>query len=155
MKRTADSSAMAKRTVAAGGRRKVSKRTLNRCQRVAIGTGATACTGLALSVYHCTEAICTLTNSPPLLACALAICIDVGMATSELACIVAKGTAERAYRWANLYAWTAVGLSSVLNAIGTGVHGTSVNLVACAVGACIPALVFMLCKCTGYLWTGE
>src|SRR5271166_7205632 len=92
--------------------RKVSKM----ARRVALVVGGVGVGVLGLSVHHCTEAISLLTGSHWALAGLLAIGIDAGMVSAELAELVAHGSkAERSVGpWANAYVVAAVVLSVFL-----------------------------------------
>ncbi len=58
-------------------------------RRAALAVGAIAAALLALSVWHCTESISTLTGSPLVLAAAMAVGIDAGMVACEVAATIA------------------------------------------------------------------
>jgi hypothetical protein len=118
-------------------------------QKIALGVGAVGCFVLALSVWHCTEALNILTGSPLFLAALLAIGIDVGMVACEMASILGSGEAKK---WADRYIGLAVALSAILNSVASGSHATGFAFLAYAVGACIPLLVFVLGKVAGHLW---
>ena len=110
-----------------------------------------ACTGLALSVVHCTQSLAAFTGSHWLLAGTLAVTIDAGMIACEVAEIVSHDTSAYAQvkPWARTYIIMAVLLSMLLNAFGMGMHAeASTRFASYAVGAVIPVLVFVLG--TGY-----
>src|SRR5262245_7541300 len=134
------------RRPAAPGRFRTARRS------VAAGVGGVGVVLLALSVWHCTEALVVLTGSPALLAAMLAIGIDLGLVASELAAIIGQGE-RRARCWANAYVIAAIVLSAGLNALANGLHADEGYVwLARGVGLVIPALVFILSKLTGLLW---
>src|SRR5262249_48201962 len=109
--------------------------------------GGTGCSVLALSVWHCTDALALLTGSPPFLAFLLAVGIDCGL----VACEVAGAVARRAARW---YVDLAVALSAALNAVGSGQHAAEgFEALAYGVGALVPVLVLILGTVASHLWT--
>ncbi len=121
-------------------------------QRIAIAVGSVGCFVLLLSVWHCTEALTTLTGSPVALAALLAIGIDCGMVACEMATIIGTGEAKK---WGERYIVLAVALSMVLNSLASGMHAERFEWLAYGVGAIIPVLVFILGKVAGLLWKGE
>src|SRR5262245_47476264 len=74
---------------------------------LAAGVGGVGVVLLALSVWHCTEALVVLTGSPAFLAVLLAVGIDMGLVASELAAIV-RHDDRRARCWANAYVVSAI-----------------------------------------------
>jgi hypothetical protein len=130
-----------------------SKHVLSSPRRMAVGVGCVGVAVLALSVYHCTEAISLLTGSPILLAALLAVGIDCGMVVTEMAAIIAAHDAvPNCRRWANAYIVAAVLLSMLLNSVASGLHAEQFRVLAYCVGAIIPVLVLMLGKVAGLLW---
>jgi VIT1/CCC1 family predicted Fe2+/Mn2+ transporter len=120
---------------------------------MAVAVGGVGVTVLALSVWHCTEAISLLTGSPLLLAVLLAIGIDCGMVGTEMAAIMAAHDTEpNCRRWANAYIVASVLLSMLLNSVASGLHASRFQMLAYGVGAIIPVLVFILGKVAGLLW---
>src|SRR5277367_2560045 len=97
-------------------KRKQPRKAASLARRVALAVGGVGVGVLGLSVHHCTEAISLLTGSHWALAGLLAIGIDAGMVSAELAELVAHGSmAERSVRpWANAYVLVAVVLSVLL-----------------------------------------
>src|SRR5262245_47470520 len=119
---------------------------------IAAGVGGVGVVLLALSVYHCAEALMVLTGSPIMLAAMLAIGIDLGLVASELAAIIGSND-RRARCWANAYVIAAIVLSAGLNELANGLHADEGYVwLARGVGLGIPALVFILSKLTGLLW---
>lgn len=118
-------------------------------QRIAVAVGGVGVFVLALSLWHCTQALATLTGSPIALAALLAIGIDAGMVVCELAAIVADGEGQR---WASRYVLAAVILSTCLNAFASAQHAERWTWLAALVGAAIPVLVYMLARVAGHLW---
>ncbi len=131
-------------------KRPAQRKRLSPCQRVALCVGSVASFVLLLSVWHCTEAIALLTGSPLILAVLLALGIDAGMVMCEIASICSASSAKR---WADRYIIGSVCLSSVLNSVASGAHASTLPVLAYAVGALVPVLVFVLAKVAGHLWT--
>ena len=123
--------------------------TLRSRQKLALVVGSVGVSVLALSLWHCTAALATLTGSPLVLAGLLAIGIDAGMVVAELAHIAADGDARK---WAGRYVATAVALSVGLNAFASMAHAERWLWLAAIVGAVIPLLVYMLFRIAGHLW---
>lgn len=123
--------------------------TLKGRQRLALAIGGVGVSVLALSLWHCTTALATLTGSPLFLAALLAIGIDAGMVAAELAHIAADGAART---WAARYVGTAVALSVALNALASAQHAERLTWLAALVGGIIPLLVYMLARVAGHLW---
>ena len=119
-------------------------------QRVSLVVGGLGCFVLLLSVWHCTEALQSLTGSPFALAVLLAVGIDFGLVACEVGSIIGRGKAKL---WANRYIGLAVLLSSILNSYASGTHAEQMVWLAYVVGTLIPVLVFILAKVAGYLWT--
>lgn len=118
-------------------------------QRIAIAVGSVGVFVLVLSLWHCTDALASLTGSPLALAALLAIGIDAGMVACELAHISTDGDTRR---WAGRYVLAAVALSVGLNAFASAEHASRWPALAAAVGATIPLLVYMLARVAGHLW---
>jgi hypothetical protein len=120
-------------------------------QRVSLCVGGLGCFVLLLSVWHCTEALQSLTGSPFALAVLLAIGVDLGMVACEVGSIIGQGKAKV---WSNRYIGLAVLLSSILNSFASGKHAENETIwLAYVVGALIPVLVFILAKVSSHLWT--
>jgi hypothetical protein len=120
-------------------------------RRLALVVGGVGCFVLLLSVWHCTEALAVLTGSSAPLAFLMAVGIDCGLVACEVAGILArKGAAKR---WAGWYVAVAVVLSAMLNALACGRNAEECRVVAYGVGAVVPALVLMLSRVAGCLWT--
>ena len=127
-----------------------STRALTARRRIALAVGAVGTFVLALSVWHCTEALSALTGSPVFLAMLLAIGIDAGMVVCELAGLASAGPAKR---WADTYVYAAAALSAVLNSWASGAHASGAAWLAYSIGAVIPGLVLVLAKVAGHLWS--
>lgn len=136
-------------TVKASKASKGKKTSLKTRQKLSIIVGSVGVSVLALSLWHCTEALSELTGSPIVLAAMLAIGIDAGMVVSELAHIVASGEAQK---WAGRYVATAVALSVALNSFASAQHAERFTWLAAIVGAIVPVLVYMLARVAGHLW---
>src|SRR5580700_8062456 len=97
--------------------KKQHRKGMKHARRLACTVGAVGVGVLGLSVVHCTESIGLLTGSHWALAGLLAIGIDAGMVTSELAELASHGTkaGERVRPWARGYTVAAVLLSILLN----------------------------------------
>lgn len=134
------------------GRKKATgaRRALTARRRIALAVGGVGTFLLALSVWHCTEALAALTGSPIALALLLAVGIDCGMVACEVASLASAGPARR---WADGYVAVAVALSALLNSWASGANATGSAWLAYAVGALIPLLVFGLGKVAGHLWS--
>lgn len=150
---------VARRLVLAKPKRRTVRRVaLTVARRVALGVGGVGIGVLGLSVTHCTESISLLTGSHWCLACLLAVGIDAGMVTCELAELASHGSkAECKVRpWARAYIVAAVLLSVLLNAYAFGLHAADGMVwAAWVLGACIPVLVYALGRVAGHLWMGE
>ena len=128
---------------------RVKKNTLARKLSYAVGTVGVSVLGL--SVAHCTESITLLTGSHWTLAGLLAVGIDAGMVSSELAELVGKG--EQVKKWARAYTIIAVLLSILLNAYAFGLHAASgMQWASWTLGAVVPILVYILGRVAGYLY---
>jgi hypothetical protein len=112
---------------------------------------------LALSVFHCTEALMALTGSHAVLALLLAVGIDAGMVMCEFSILAAKGDKGRKVRgWSTAYIVLAVVLSCGLNGWASQHNAQDgLEVAAAAVGGLIPVLVFILGKVAGMLWEAE
>jgi hypothetical protein len=119
----------------------VETRTVAACKKLARIIRIIGVTVLGLSVVHCTEAITLLTGSYWLLSALLAIGIDAGMVTAELAEILAEDRQLR--RWSLGYIFTSITLSMGLNAYAFSLHA-QVKWAGAALGIVIPILVLML-----------
>jgi hypothetical protein len=124
-------------------------------QRPALLVGGVGAFVLLLSVWECCSGLHALTGMPYALASLLAVGIDLGMVTTEMAAVVSpKGT--DAHWWAERYIWLAVGLSVVLNAAAAASHAEGcLKAVAVAVGGVVPVLVYVAGRVAGGLWTGK
>ena len=130
---------------------RATRRVLSTRRRIALGVGGVGTFVLALSVSHCTDALVTTTGTPWVLAALLAVGIDCGMVACEVAATVAGKSARR---WAKGYVALAVGLSMLLNALASAQHaGPGYSVLAYAVGAVVPVLVFILGAVASKLWT--
>lgn len=130
---------------------RTSRRTLTSRQRVALAVGATGCSVLGLSVWHCTDALALLTGSPPFLAFLLAVGIDCGLVACEVSGVVGGALARR---YSRLYVALAVVLSAVLNAVASAQHAQAgFEALAYGVGALVPVLVLILGSVASHLWT--
>jgi hypothetical protein len=141
-----------------GRKQPAGRRVHKMARRVALVVGGVGVSVLGLSVHHCTEAISLLTGSHWALAGLLAIGIDAGMVSAELAELVAHGSkAERSVGpWANAYVVAAVVLSVFLNSYAFGLHAASGMVwAAWLLGATIPCLIYALGRVAGHLWIGE
>ncbi len=139
------------------GKRKVtpSRRRARPQKRLAVAVGGVGTFVLFLSVWECTTALNALTGMPYVLAGLLAIGIDVGMVTTEMAS-VASTKESNAHTWAERYIALAVGLSIVLNAAAAGFHAEGLwVLAAVPVGGVVPVFVFVAGRTAGSLYTGK
>lgn len=128
------------------------------CQRIAYAVGGCGVGVLGLSVVHCTESISLLTGSHWALSGLLAIGIDAGMVTCEIAGLAAHGTTveKKVCPWASRYVAVAVLLSMLLNAYAFGLHAPQgMAWAAWCLGVVLPALVWMLGRVAGELWLGR
>ncbi len=121
-------------------------------KRMALIVGGVGVAVLALSVFHCTEALMALTGSHAVLSLLLAVGIDAGMVACEMGLILAKDDRKVA-RWAMAYIILAVVLSCGLNGWASQHNAEEgLKVAAAAVGGLIPILVFILGKVAGLLW---
>jgi hypothetical protein len=127
------------------------RRSPRRAVRIVAGAvGGVGCSVLALSVWHCTEALSALTGSPLFLSALLAVGIDAGMVACEVATVVCDGQAKKT---AERFIVLAVALSVVLNATASAAHATGLMVgAAAAVGGVIPVLVYLLGRVAAYAW---
>jgi hypothetical protein len=128
---------------------------MRHARRLAAGVGAVGVGVLGLSVAHCTESIGLLTGSHWVLSALLAVGIDAGMVSSELAELAAHGTkaADDIKPWTRGYTVAAVLLSVLLNAYAFGLHAADgMQWAAWLLGAVIPGLVYALGRVAGHLW---
>lgn len=124
-------------------------------QRLALIVGGIGCFILALSLWHCTEALMQLTHSPMMLALLLAVGIDCGMVATEVAATASRKDSE-AHRWATRYVWLAVGLSILLNGVAAGLHSEGAwMLAAVPCGVVVPVAILILGKVAAHLWTHD
>lgn len=132
------------------------KNPLTAQQRLAILVGGVGAFVLLLSVWECTTALHSLTGMPYLLAALLAIGIDMGMVTTEMAAVAAAKGSD-AHKWAERYIALAVGLSVVLNAAAASVHADdgAMKALAAIVGGVVPILVYIAGRVAGGLWTAK
>ena len=120
-------------------------------QKMGVLVGGVGVAVLALSVFHCTTAISMLTGSHFILATLLAVGIDCGLVTCELASIVSS--LNKTKGWALVYIIMAVVLSCGLNGWASGHEASDgLKVAAWVVGGLIPVLVFVLGKVAGLLW---
>lgn len=123
-------------------------------QKMALLLGGAATFVLALSVWEVTTALTTLTKMPLVIAALMAVGIDVVMVLCEMAVIAAPGT--DAARWGKRYVGTTVGLSMLLNGLAASQHAEGVwAVLAAAVGAIMPVLVYMGFRVAGSLYVGK
>lgn len=123
------------------------------CQFVAKCIGAVATLLVALSVWHLTCAVSTLTGSIFILSLFLAVGIDLGLIASELAELVAIGNVIVA-RWARAYMIKATVLSMALNAYEFAAHAPSSTLsqsLAITFGILLPLMIFILARIAAHL----
>jgi hypothetical protein len=128
---------------------------MRHARRLAAVAGAVGVGVLGLSVAHCTESIAALTGSHWLLSGLLAVGIDAGMVSAELAELASHGTrAEQDVRpWARGYVLAAIALSVLLNAFAFGRHASDGMVwAAWLLGAVVPGLVYALGRVAGHLW---
>jgi len=145
---------LAKRALVQAINTKTAKRTASRKlthrQRVATAIGLVATAVLALSLWHCTEALSVLTGTHLALAALLAIGIDAGLVACELGTIVGDGDGRI---WAQTYVYLAVLLSIGLNAYGTAIHAPQgLAWFASLAGGVIPVLIYLGFRAAGHLW---
>jgi hypothetical protein len=114
-------------------------------QKISLTVGSVGIGVLALSVFHCTEALMALTG------------IDAGMVMCEFSILAAKGDKGRKVRgWSTAYIVLAVVLSCGLNGWASQHNAQDgLEVAAAAVGGLIPVLVFILGKVAGMLWEAE
>ena len=118
--------------------------------RIASAVGSVGVGVLGLSVVHCCEAIELLTGSPRILSGLLAIGIDAGMVSCELAELVADD--KTVQRWSTAYVVTSILLSMVLNAYAFSRHAApGMEWASIVLGATVPGLVFVLGRVAGLL----
>jgi negative regulator of sigma E activity len=84
-------------------------------RKLAAVVGGIGVVAIGLSVVHCTDAISALTGSHWGLSGMLALAIDAGMVTSELAELLAHDD-QGVKTWARRYVIVAVAMSMILNA---------------------------------------
>lgn len=126
------------------------------CRCLAGIAGGIAIAMVTLSVVHLCEAIMALTASHWALAALLAVGVDAGMISAELAEILAHGNRD-VKLWAYAYMIMSIGLSMLLNAYAFASHAhSSIQLASgIALGIMIPALVFTLGRIAGHLAKSE
>lgn len=123
------------------------------CQFVAKCIGAIATMLVALSVWHLTCAVSTLTGSAFVLSLFLAVGIDLGLIASELAELVAHGNVVVA-RWSRAYMVKATVLSVILNAYEFAAHAPDNTLsksLAITFGILLPVMIFILARIAAHL----
>jgi hypothetical protein len=124
-------------------------------KKLALAIGGVGVAVLALSVFHCTEALMALTGSHAVLALLLAVGIDAGMVACELGLIAAKDD-KKIFRWGTAYIVLAVVLSCGLNGWASQHNAEEgLKIAAAGVGGLIPVLVFILGKVAGLMWDAE
>lgn len=132
-----------------------SRRSLRAARRLALLVGGVGTGVLALSVHHCTESISLLTGSHWALSGLLAVGIDAGMVSSEVAGVAALGTKAQATvsPWCRGYVVAAVLLSVLLNGYAFSLHSAPGMVWASWVlGAAVPAGVLALGRIASALW---
>lgn len=123
-------------------------------QAVAKGIGGIAALLVALSVWHLTAAISTMTGSPVFLALLLAIGIDLGLIASELAELVSHGN-KVICGWARAYMVKATVMSCFLNAYefaANAPEGALTKGIAIAFGILLPVMIFVLARIAAHLY---
>lgn len=123
------------------------------CQTVAKCVGGIATLLIALSVWHLTCAISTLTGSAFVLAILLAIGIDLGLVASEIAELVAHHSTTVA-KWARGYMGMATVLSIILNAYEfaeKAPDGLLTQGLAITFGVLLPIMIFVLARIAAHL----
>lgn len=141
--------AKAKRT-----RKSPAKKGLAAKQRTAILLGSVAAGLVFLSVYHLTCAVSTLTGSPLVLAVLLAVGIDLGLVTSEVAEMIAEDKAVQ--RWSKVYMAMATVMSMALNSYEFAAHAPEhwfSKALSVAFGLVLPVMIFVLARQAGGLWS--
>lgn len=124
-------------------------------RRVAYVVGSVGIALIFLSVWHLTEGITILTQTPWFLSLLLAIGIDLGLVATEFAELVAMNDAQ-VQRWAYRYMVAATVLSAVINSYefyARAPEGLG-RVLAVVFGISVPCFFFTLGKVAGYLWRG-
>lgn len=124
------------------------------CQTVAKLIGGIATALVILSVWHLTAGIAVLTGSHLLLAFLLAVGIDFGLISSEIAELVAHGN-HKVRNWARSYMVIATVLSIFLNAYEFAAHAPAGNLtqgIAIGFGVLLPVMIFILARVAAHLY---
>jgi hypothetical protein len=125
-----------------------------RGQKLALAVGGVGCFMLLLSVWECTVALNHLTGLPLLLACLLAVGVDVGLVLTCVGSVVAE--TPEAKSWCNVYVKVAILLSVALNAAAAAAHADGLmKLVAVPVGGLVPVLIYVSERVAGTLWVGK
>jgi hypothetical protein len=135
-------------------KRSRAKKGLGANQRVALLLGGVAALLVALSVYHLTCGIATLTGSPLFLALLLAVGIDIGLVASEVAEVLGHADDE-VKRWSRVYMAMATVMSMLLNSYEFCAHspdhlfskGLSIGF-----GLALPVMVWVLARQGMKLW---
>jgi hypothetical protein len=124
-------------------------------QKLALAVGGVGCFVLLLSVWECCAALHSLTGLPWALAAFLALGIDAGMVTAEMAAVACDGASE-AHLWSERYIRLAVVLSVLLNAVAAAAHAEGLwKVAAVVVGGLVPVLVYIAGRVSGSLYTGR
>lgn len=124
------------------------------CQMVAKIIGGVASLLVFLSIWHLTAAISIMTGSPVVLALFLAIGIDLGLISSELAELVAHGNVK-VRGWARAYMVKATVISCFLNAYEFAAHapeGALTKGIAITFGILLPVMIFVLARIAAHLY---
>ena len=123
-------------------------------QRVALLLGGVAALLVALSVYHLTCGIATLTGSPIALALLLAVGIDIGLVASEVAEVLGHADDE-VKRWSRVYMAMATVMSMLLNSYEFAAHAPQQlfsQALSVAFGLALPVMVWVLARQGMKLW---
>lgn len=124
------------------------------CKAVAKVIGGIATGLVILSVWHLTAGIAVLTGSHIMLALLLAVGIDLGLISSELAELVAHGN-NQVRNWARAYMVIATVLSIFLNAYEFSAHaptGALTQSIAIGFGILLPVMIFILARIAAHLY---
>ncbi|MBN9519371.1 hypothetical protein J0H58_12750 [bacterium] len=123
-------------------------------RRTAMVLGSVAAGLVALSIYHLTCAISTLTGSPLVLAVLLSFGIDLGLVASEVAEMIA-GEDGKVQRWSRSYMLMATVMSMLLNAYEFAAHAPPhwfSQTLSVGFGLALPLMVYILARQAGGLW---
>lgn len=139
------------------GIKKKAKRKASHHNTAAIAIGGVAAVLVSLSLSHLAHGIHLVTQSPTWEAWAMAIGIDLGFVALELS-LLATAANDKLQRKLAHYAnpaivGTLVG-SAVLNALAFAyqANGTSMMVIAGAIGIAIPAMIYALTKIGAIMW---